>query len=619
MTEGTTARDAVGATAGNDGTAAKRRDPRALAALLPFLRPYRGRVAAALAALTVAAVAVLAIGQAIRRVIDFGFDENQRALLDVYFAGMFGVIVLLSVATFARYYLVTWLGERVVADLRRAVYGHVLKLSPPFFEVTRPGEVLSRLTTDTEIIQTVVGSSASVALRNILLLVGGAVLMVVTNPLAALIMVGIVPIVVFPLVLFGRRVRGYSRASQDRIAAVSAYAGESIQAIQEVQANAHEDIDRRSFGVAVEDAFLAALRRVRARAWLTALVMMLAFGAVNAMMWLGSRAVLDNQITAGELTAFIFYAVVVSAALAALSEVWGDLQRAAGAVERLLELLRTEPEIAAPASPVPLPGAAAGAAQPMALGVAFENVTFRYPSRPDLPALEGIDLAIRPGEKVALVGPSGAGKSTLFQLLLRFRDPDQGRVLLHGVDIARADPMELRARLGVVAQDPAIFAASARENIRYGRPDASDAEVEAAAAAAAATDFIAELPQGMESFLGERGVRLSGGQRQRIAIARAILRNPPVLLLDEATSALDSESERQVQTAMQTLMQGRTTLIIAHRLATVLRCDRIVVMDRGRIVAVGPHHELLQRGGLYARLAELQFAEGAAALRAGSA
>ena len=613
----------VDAASGDDGAAApagraRGRDPRALADLLPYLRPYRGRALGALAALTVASGAVLAIGQAIRRVIDYGFDESQRGLLDYYFAGMFGVILLLAAATFARYYLVTWLGERVVADLRRAVYGHVLQLSPPFFEVTRPGEVLSRLTTDTEIIQTVVGSSASVALRNLLLLVGGAVLMVVTSPMAALVMVAIVPFVVLPLVLFGRRVRGLSRQSQDRIADISAYAGESFYAIQEVQANAHEGIDRERFAGRVEGAFATGMKRVQARAWLTALVMLLAFGAVNAMMWLGSRAVLDGDVSAGQLTAFVFYAVVVSAALAALSEVWGDLQRAAGAVERLMELLRTEPEIAAPAEPVDLPGTVADTGEPMALGVTFQDVTFRYPTRPDLPALEEIDLDIRPGEKVALVGPSGAGKSTLFQLLLRFRDPDAGRVLLHGVDIAKADPQALRARLGMVAQDPAIFAARARENIRYGRPDATDAEVEQAAEAAAAADFIRDLPQGYETFLGERGVRLSGGQRQRIAIARAILRNPSVLLLDEATSALDSESERKVQAAMQSLMQGRTTLIIAHRLATVLRCDRIVVLDRGRIVAVGPHHELLQRGGLYARLAELQFAEGAAALRAGT-
>lgn len=584
------------------------RDLRHLRLLIGFTRPYRLAMAGATIALVVSSGAVLAVGQAIRRVIDNGFGGVDPAFLDYYFAALFGIVAVVAAATFARYYLVSWIGERVVADIRKAVYNHVLTLTPTFFETTRTGEVLSRLTTDTEMIQSLVGSSVSLALRNLLLLAGGLVLMFVTSvKLTLFVMLG-VPIVVLPLVLFGRKVRALSRAGQDRVADVSAQAQESLNAIQTVQANTHERHERERFARTVENAFATARRRIGARAWLTGLVMMLVFGAVNTVMWIGGHAVYQGTMSAGQLTAFVFYAVMVAGGVGALSEVWGDVQRAAGAAERLMELLASEPEIKAPAHPVALPARPNGA-------VTFEGVTFNYPSRPDRAALDRFDLTIAPGQTVALVGPSGAGKSTVFQLLQRFYDPQAGRITIDGIAITDCVPEAVRATIGVVAQEPVIFAASAAENIRYGRPGATEAELRAAAEAAAALDFIEALPQGFDSFLGEKGVRLSGGQKQRIAIARAILRDPAILLLDEATSALDAESERKIQVAMEHLMRGRTTLVIAHRLATVLKANRIVVMDDGRIVAIGTHQELLAQGGLYARLARLQFADGAAALQ----
>ena len=571
----------------------------ALRGLWPFVRPHGGVLLAALAALVVASGSVLAIGQAIRRVVDHGFT-GDGALIDQYFIALGGIVALLAAATFGRFYLVTWLGERVVADLRKAVYAHVVGLSPAFFETTRTGEVLSRLTADTTLIQSVVGSSVSIAMRNLLLFAGGSVLLVISSPKLSGLVFLLLPVVLAPILVFGRRVRRLSRESQDRVADVSSYAEESLSVIQVVQAFCHEAVDRLRFAALAEGAFATAVRRIRARAWLTALVMLLVFGAVDLVVWVGAKDVTSGAMSGGELAAFVFYAIVVAGALAALSEIYGELQRAAGAAERLLQLLALRPEIVAPPTPLPLPEPARGR-------VTFEEVTFHYPSRPDIAAVEGFDLHVRAGESVALVGPSGAGKSTVFALLLRFFDPTSGRVRLDGVPVDEAQPEAVRARLGLVPQDPVIFAADVAENIRYGRPEAGEEAVRAAARAANAEGFIERLPQGYATYLGERGVRLSGGERQRLAIARAILRDPAVLLLDEATSSLDAESERLVQQALEGLMRGRTTLVIAHRLATVLRCDRIVVMDQGRIVESGSHAELIARDGLYAHLAALQF------------
>lgn len=575
-----------------------------LRSLLPYLRPYVPQIAAALVALTVGAAAVLVIGQGLRFLIDRGFRGGDTALLDDALLAMVGIIAVLSLATFARFYLVSWVGERVVADIRRDVFRHILTLSPAFYEITRVGEVHSRLTTDTTLLQVVVGSSVSIALRNTLMFAGGLVMLVVTSPRLSGLVLLLVPLVVVPIVVFGRRVRRLSRASQDRVADVGAYVEETLNAVRTVQAFGHEAVDRGRFEGRVAEARRTALRRVRARAFLTASVIMLVFGGVATILWIGGHDVIAGRITPGALSAFVFYAIVVAGSVGAISEVIGDLQRAAGASERLMELLSVRPDIRPPADPRPLPAPPRGE-------VAFERVGFHYPALPERAALAEFSLAVSPGERVALVGPSGAGKTTVFQLLLRFYDPQEGAILLDGVDLRAADPAEVRARIGLVAQDPVIFSGDAWENIAYGRPGASRDEIRSAAEAAAATEFLDRLPAGFDTFLGEKGVRLSGGQRQRIAIARAILRNPAVLLLDEATSALDSESERMVQMALERLMAGRTTLIIAHRLATVMKADRIVVIDRGRIVATGAHEALMRQGGLYARLAALQFDTGA--------
>jgi len=583
----------------------KASDLRALAALLRYVRPYWRAALGAAVALVVAAGTVLALGQGLRALVDKGFSRGDTGLLDTALLVLLAVILLLAAATYSRFYLVSWIGERVVADLRRAVFDHVVRLSPGFFEITRTGEVLSRLTTDTTLLQMVIGSSVSVAIRNFLLFCGASVMLAVTSPRLTGLVFLCVPLVIAPIVIFGRRVRRLSRAAQDRVADLSAYGDEALHGIRTMQAYTHEDEDRRRFGDVTESAFLVAVRRIGARALLTAFVITLVFGAVGTILWVGGHDVIAGRITPGDLSAFVFYAVIVAGSVGAISEVVGDLQRAAGAAERLLELLHTQPQIAAPASPVALPEPPRGA-------VRFEDVTFNYPSRPGIAALDGFELAVAPGESVALVGPSGAGKTTVVQLLLRFYDPDSGVVRLDGIDLRDADPQAVRARFALVAQEPVIFADNAWENIRYGRPGAGDDAVRAAAEAAAATEFLDRLPDGFDSHLGERGVRLSGGQRQRIAIARAILRDPAVLLLDEATSALDAESERLVQEALERLMQGRTTIVIAHRLATVLKADRIAVMDQGRIVDEGTHDSLSRAGGLYARLARLQFDQGRA-------
>ena len=572
-----------------------------------FLRPYRRQIVFASIGLVVAAGAVLAIGQGLRFVVDRGFVASNAGALDHMLGLLLVVIVVMAAATYMRFYHVSWLGERITADLRRTVFDHLVDLPPSFFEATRTGEVISRLINDTTMLETLIGSSASVAIRNSLLMVGGLIMLAATSLKLTLLVLAGVPVVVVPIILFGRRVRRLSRATQDRVGEVGAFLDESLHEIRVVQAYGHEDADRLRFSHRVEAAFGTAVNRIRQRALLVAAVIVLVFGAVGVILWIGGHDVVAGRLSAGELSAFVFYAVLVAGAVGSLSEVVGDLQRAAGATERLFELLTVEPAIRAPANPVPIPTHGPGS-------LAFDDVTFHYPTRPDSAALDRFTLAVRASEKVALVGPSGAGKTTVFQLLLRFYDPDSGRVRIDGIDLASADPRDVRRQLALVPQDPVIFAASVLDNVRYGRPDASDAEVRGACDAAYATEFIERLPEGFASALGERGVRLSGGERQRIAIARAILADRPILLLDEATSALDAESERIVQRALERLMAGRTVLMIAHRLATVRHADRIAVMESGRIVALGTHDELVRDNPLYARLAALQF--GAAATTA---
>ncbi len=584
---------------------AKSRSLAPLRGLLPFLRPYRWTIVAAIVAMLVAATATLVLPLAGRGLIDHGFNAADAARISKYFLAFLAVAAVMGVSSATRYYFVTWTGERVIADLRKAVFSNVISLTPSFFEVTRTGEVLSRLTADTTLIQTVIGSSASVAARNAVTLTGGLAMMFVTSFKLSALVLGAVALVMVPLMLFGRWVRTLSRKSQDKIADTSAQASETINAVQTVQAFTHEGFERKAFGAAIEDSVRMAILRTRARAVMTGVVIFAVFAAIVCVGWVGAHDVITHRTTGGLLLQFILYAILVAGGVGALSETWGDIQRAAGASERLMELLHAEPDIAAPVHPKALPSPARGA-------VAIRDVTLRYPSRPDYAALDGFSLDVAPGEAVALVGPSGAGKSSVFQILLRFYPTQGGQVLFDGVDVADVDPIDLRRHMSIVAQDPVIFSGTLADNIRYGRPDANDEDVRRAADAAAATEFIAALPNGLETLVGERGVTLSGGQRQRIAIARAILRDAPLLLLDEATSALDAENERLVQRGLANLMTGRTTIVIAHRLATIQRLKRIVVMDRGRVVGEGSHAELVARGGLYARLANLQFSSAAA-------
>jgi ATP-binding cassette subfamily B protein len=570
--------------------------------MLPFLRPYRLRLLVAALAMLAAAGLTLGLGQGLRHLIDSGFASGGTDALDSAALGMFAVVAALAAATALRFFMITSLGERLAADIRRAVFDHLLALSPVFFETARTGDILSRLSADIGVLQALVGTAISQGLRSMLMAAGAFALLVHTSPKLAGLVAVVVPLVVAPLILFGRKEKALSRLAQERIADLGARAEEVINGIRTVQAFTHEARERARFAQESNASVAAALRRIRTRAAQILVVILLGVGAITFSLWVGGRDVVAGRMTGGELSAFVFYAVVLASSGTTISELWGEVQRAAGAAERLLELLSVPPAIARPQHPASLPWPARGR-------IVFEDVGFTYPTRPDRPALDGFSLIVEPGETVALVGPSGAGKTTVLQLLLRFYDPTRGRILVDGVNIAQADPAELRARIGLVPQDPVIFSTDAGTNIAYGRPDATASEIRAAAEAAAALGFIEALPQGLATHLGAKGVTLSGGQRQRVAIARAILRDPAILLLDEATSALDAESEQAVQQALARLSRGRTTLVVAHRLATVRRADRIVVLEGGRVAATGPHEALIREGGLYARLASLQFGE----------
>jgi ATP-binding cassette subfamily B protein len=568
-----------------------------------FLWPYRGRIAIAVIALLVAVGCVLALGRGLQHVVDRGFGSGDPRLLDQALAAMIAVVVLFAGATCARFYFMMSVGERVVTDLRRAVFDHILALDPAFFEKERTGDVVSRLTNDATLLQQVIGYGVSMFVRNALMMVGAALMLFVTSWKLALLVLAGVPATLAPMLLLGRRVRRLSRSSQDRVAEAAAYVDEAVHEIRTVHAYAHEDLDRASFARHAEAAYAAAVARISHKAFLIAAVILIAFSAVGIILWIGGHDVLAGRMSQGELAAFVFYAAVVAAGAGTVAEVWGELQRAAGATERLVELLETRPGIVAPSS-------LATAPQRAALDIEFDGVRFAYPARPGIAALERFSLRVGPGERVALVGPSGAGKSTVFALLLRFYDPQQGAVRIGGVDLREMDPRSARRLVAVVPQEPVIFAASVLENVRYGRPDATREAVAAACAQACALEFIERLPQGLDTPLGERGVMLSGGQKQRVSIARALLADRPILLLDEATSSLDAAAERLVQQGLEALEKGRTTLVIAHRLATVQTAGRIVVLERGAIVAQGAHAELMRQGGLYASLARLQFLGG---------
>ena len=576
----------------------------ALRALMPFMAPYRLQLGLAILALIFTAVVSLVLPLAVRRVVD-GFETSTPEILDSYFLAAFALAALIAVGTALRFYIVTWIGERVVADIRKAIFEHMIGMSPAFYERIMTGEVLSRITTDTTLILSVIGSSISWALRNLLMLIGGLILLFVSSLKLAGLVLLIVPLVIVPIITLGRRVRRLSRENQDWIAASSGKASEALLSVQTVQSFTGEVQANADFGRVTEESFRSARTRIATRSVLTAIVILLIFSGVVGVLWIGARDVRADVMSIGELVQFVIYAIMVAGAAASLSEIWSELQRAAGATERLVELLEAVDTVEDPSNPQPVPHVTGA--------IEFDDVTFHYPARPDIAALQGVSFKIEPGETVALVGPSGAGKSTVLQLLLRFYDTDTGTIRLDGTAIDAMERTSFRRALALVPQDPVIFAASARENIRFGRPDASDADVEKAARAAAAHDFLMELPQGYDTYVGERGVMLSGGQKQRIAIARAILRDAPVLLLDEATSALDAESERAVQDAVDILSQGRTTIVVAHRLATVKKADRILVFDHGNVVATGTHASLVSEGGLYARLARLQFTADVAA------